>query len=362
MRLFSKYTISCLALAGAAFLPSATFAADLNTYRAGQAYLKTGAANYTQCEQQCQGDAACRGWNFIRPNPRSASGICEFNARLAPPTQSPISVSGVINTNIDPLMSRAIPAGTNTVRVGTPSTAKRAAAPQRQRPTIVRRKPVPNTRQAVRPATHARPQLAKPVQAQPNKLQPRIYGGAPAQARAPQARTQQRPLPQQRQQAQPKQASLTPEQAYYRKQYLAQKRAQEQALRSGQRQAPTRPLAQQGYAPQQRPMPAGAPQTSRQMIPARAPQQQRSQIPQAARPQAQMQAPQAPQAQQRPAPLYGSLHDDLTANMTEVPRPKTAPDNAANPDAPLATSRAVPTAIIEVTPLPSPALPSLAGG
>ena len=347
MRLFSKYTISCLALAGAAFLPSAAVAADLNTYRAGQAYLKTGAANYSQCEQQCQGDAACRGWNFIRPNPRSASGICEFNARLAPPTQSPISVSGVINTNIDPLMSRAIPAGTNTVRVGTPTITKRAAAPQRQRPTIVRRKPVPNTRQAVRPATHARTQqLTKPVQAQPNKLQPRIYGGTPAQARAP------RPT---RTNTAPKQASLTPEQAYYRQQYLAQKRAQEQALRSGQRQAPTRqrpsPVAPRGYA---------APQQQRSM-PAGAPQQQRPQMPQA-RPQTQMQAPQAPQTQQYPAPLYGSLHDDLTANMTEVPRPKTAPDNAANPDAPLATSRAVPTAIIEVTPLPSPALPSLAGG
>jgi|GEM_PF-1689958 len=365
MRLLSKHTVFCLALSGVTFLPVSARAADQNTYRAGQPYLKTSAANYGQCEQQCRGDAACRGWNFIRPNPRSASGICEFNARLAAPTQSPISVSGIISTSIDPLMSRAIPAGTNTVRIGAPTITKRAAAPQNKRPTIVRRQPVPTARQAIRPTSHTRPQQTRPQQARPQQtrqdvLKPRIYGGTPQQARAPQAQ------PKQNTAAQPASSSLTPEQSYYRDQYLAQKRAQEEQIKRRQASIPPR----RAISPQGRPAPQQRPMQQRPMMQQRpAPSQRSAQMPaqmiaprgpqQLPRPQ--MQAPQGQQGPASPALLYGSLHDDLTANMTAVPRPQTAPDNTKNPDAPLATSRAVPTEIIEVAPI-SPALPSLAGG
>jgi len=284
------------------FMTLSSLAADFNTYRAGLPYLKTAAGNYGQCEMQCQGDAACRGWNFVKPNPRAASGICEFNARMAMPVASPVSISGVVSTSIDPLMSRAVSAGANTIRVGAPPTVVRKA-PQR----IVRRQPIPRPNQAVRTAAHTRP--APQVQ---NKLAPRVYGEVTPKT-APPTNTNK----------------LTPQQQYYRQQYLAQKHRQDQQR--------ARQIAAR-LAPRQMPRPAQ--------------QQARRHAPQ-------MQTPaQKPQA---PVPLYGSLHDDLT-KMTSVPRPQTAPDNLNNPDAPVSTSRAAPTRPVETAPLQAPVLPGLAGG
>jgi len=48
--------------------------------------------------------------------------------------------------------------------------------------------------------------------------------------------------------------------------------------------------------------------------------------------------------------------------MTPVARPSTAPDNLANPDAPVSTSRAAPTTPVQSAPLTGQAAPTLAGG
>jgi len=79
------------------------------------------------------------------------------------------------------------------------------------------------------------------------------------------------------------------------------------------------------------------------------------------------QAPIIPTATPNQQSLYGSLYDDLTQNMTPVPRPQTAPDQVNNPDAPLATSRAIPVVPVQTVPLgysemPNQTLSGLAGG
>lgn len=388
---------------GLALLVSSTgFAADQYTYRAGQVYMKASADNHTECEAQCRGDAACRGWNFIRPNPRSRSGICEFNARKAAPVSSPISISGEINTGIDALMSHAVPltgnmAGnmrSNTVRVGTPIVPKReipkrriAATPQMAAvPTpgarrIVKRLPVPGLQKVPTSADYKRTIPAQTARARQDVRAPRVYGGeAPRIQARPQTRQQPIPQPQQQRtrQQQPQQMGLqqlqrdlvqpremqkrqmTREQIYREQMLAAQRqmaeRQAEQAQNNAQQQIPQpsqyapNPYAPNSYAPNPYAQPY--------------PQQMRRQAPQQA---PIMQAP--PQAQMMPAPmapnqasLYGSLHDDLTQNMTSVPRPQTAPDQMGNADAPVSTSRAAPVQPVQSAPIGYPAIPGLAGG
>ena len=247
---------------------------------------------------------------------------------------SPISISGSVSTYVDPMMSRAVSAGTNTIRVGTPSAPVAKPTVQRRRQRIVKRQPVPARQRNVRPAAHTRP--APQTQ---SLRTPRTYGAAPKPA-APQAATQ----PQKQQKPQT-------EQEYYRQQYLAHKRQQDQ-MRAAQIKAQQQAALRQRPAQMQRPA---------QQMP-RAPQA--AQTPPAS--QQQMNAPRAPQPARGinvpPQTLYGSLHDDLTKNMTAVPRPRTAPDNMTNPDAPVSTSRAVPTKPVQTAPLKKNALPALAGG
>lgn len=325
MRRLSSPALFSLILSVVTVFGTPAFAADQNTYRAGKAYLKTVANHYSQCERQCAGDAECRSWNFVRPNAGAASGICEFNSRISTPVQSSSSMSGTMNTRIDPALSRAVQGGTNTIKIGTPPMAiPKTSAPKmatRQRTRTVVRQPVPRQ---IKPsqANHTGPVNIKPTSRQSQNA-PRVYGAI----KQPTAPTQQRPVaPQQAKTAPQANQDLTAEQAYYREQYLAQKKQQE--------------ALQQQY-------------------------RQRSQMsaPQAARPQAPP-AQYIPQPQQRmPArPLYGSLHDDLKRNMTVVPRPRTAPDYPNNANAPLATSRALPTRPVMINPLQAPALPSLVGG
>ena len=322
-------------------ISSSAFAADQNTYRPGHAYLKAAANSFEACEQQCSGDAQCRGWNFVRPNPRSQTGICEFNERAATPVRSAISVSGEISTSVDPLMSRAIPAGARTRRVGTPE----APAKAQQRPTNVKRMPVPTTRRTGQPTTHTRP-----VPQNQNVRQSRTYGGgSPA------------PTAQSRAVAPAPTGQMTPQQQHYRQQFLLEQqrarqfRAQQQAALRRQQQlanphmgprpqmGPQMP-AQQQMAPQQSGPQMPAPQMAPQMAP---------------RPAGAPQLSTGPMVQKS---LYGSLHDDLTKNMTPVARPSTAPDNLNNPDAPVSTSRAAPTKPVQTAPLSGQTEPALAGG
>lgn len=331
MRTFAKFTLAPLLAAGLLSVPA--LAADQNTYRSGSPYLKTVAHSYQQCEQQCRGDAACRGWNFVRPNAGSMSGVCEFNARNAAPTASPISMSGIISTSVDPLMSRAVPSGTNTIRVGNPSAPQAGAVISRRGKTIVKRMPVPQKQRAMRPTAHTRPTAPaqNPAAQGQDPRKPRVYGSLNAPKMAPKAAP--KPTPSAVQTA--PQRNLTREQAYYREQYLAHKR-QQQHMQAQQRQAQKRQVQQKQTAMMQRP------NTPQRQAPAMPMQQRR--------------APRPPQG------LYGNLHDDLTKSMTIVPRPQTAPDNLTNPDAPMATSRAVPSKPVHTAPLSKPALPALAGG
>ncbi|PHR94331.1 MAG: hypothetical protein COA69_01680 [Robiginitomaculum sp.] len=288
MRHIVKFAYFCFVGLGLAILLKNTaFAADQNTYRSGATYLKTAAHHYAQCEQQCKGDAACRSWNFLRPNAGSATGICEFNANAATPVSSPVSMSGNIKTSIAALMSHAVSARAHTIRIGMPV-----------------------------------PQQYTPQRA--NTTHTQTY-----QQQASQQQTSQ-------------------EKAYYRQQYLAQK--QRQAELQYQRLLNQRQI-QMLQPPQHRPQL----QTSRFVAPT--PREQTPNV-QNAIP---ANAPQHPQSA-NPASLYGSLHDDLTQNMSIVPRPQTAPDDIQDPNAPIATSRAVPTIPVRTTPMTQTAIPALAGG
>ena len=105
-------------------LVASTFAIaqDPGTYRPGQPYAASPAAAASICNTQCKGDAACRGWNFVRTNPRQKNGICEFNAIAVDPIYSAISVSAnqtqIINATGQ---NRIISAGVRTTRIGEPT-------------------------------------------------------------------------------------------------------------------------------------------------------------------------------------------------------------------------------------------------
>ena len=339
MRTFAQFALTSIATLGLTQLAATpAFAADPNTYRPGQAYLKTSATSFEACEQQCRGDAQCRGWNFVRPNAGARTGVCEFNQRSAMPIGSAISISGEINTSVDPLMSRAVPTGARTIRVGTPERQIQQPVRTQRGATQVNRMPVPGRAPTARPSAHTKPQLPNQDQ-----RQSRTYGGAPQLAPQQSAKTP---------------PQMTPEQQHYRQQFLMEQQRLQQYR--AQQQAGMR-RQQQMVDPQLMPLPQAAPQqTPAQMM---------------QRPQAQQAAPQMP-AQMAPAPgaplrmsqgpmvqrsLYGSLHDDLTQH-TPVQRPQTAPDNLANPDAPVSTSRAAPTKPVQQGPLIGQPLPSLAGG
>ncbi len=338
MRRLISPALFSLVVSGASVIATPAFAADQNAYRAGTPYLKTVANHYGQCESQCAGDAQCRSWNFVRPNAGAASGVCEFNSRDASPTQSPTSMSGAMNTRIDPALSRAVQGGTNTIRIGSPTmvapkmaTRQQQPSQQQQRRRVVR-KPVPRQITA-RNASHTKPVNIKPSQ-NSDKFAPKVYGGQKQVVQRPTAPRQSKARPQQpKARPQPNRASsqtnkpLTAEQAYYREQYIAQKKRQEASQQQYQQRTQNR-----------------APQRS-------APQRQPAQY-----------APQGQQQRMPQRPLYGSLHDDLTRNMTIVPRPRTAPDAPNNANAPLATSRAAPTKPVTAKPLRAPIGPSLVGG
>ena len=103
----------------ATLLSAPAFAADLGTYRPGTPYNSAAAAGADVCDSQCAGDAQCRGWNYVKPNPQ-ASGICEFLSSVSAPISSQISISGE-NVSASSFSSRVTTGATNTVRVGTQS-------------------------------------------------------------------------------------------------------------------------------------------------------------------------------------------------------------------------------------------------
>lgn len=298
-----------------------SYATEFNTYRAGQPYQKITAINYKQCAAQCRGDAACRGWNFIKPNKAARSGICEFNARLANPIPSPVSVSGEIITDADAMLSKAVPSqSSHTIRVGTP-----IVAPKRKVRKIIR-KPIPQAKSAKPTAYKApRTQLSQNSRQAINKnINPQMAVRKNLVTR------------------------LSREQVYQRHLKAAQRRLIQNQANINQAkhaQAP-RPSAIANYQQNQVQKPV-APQI-------KAPQIGSKQATPMQAGNAQQQA-----ANFAPQSLYGSLNDDLTKNMTPVPRPQTAPDRPDDPDAPISTVKPAP-----VTPVKSEVLipAGLAGG
>ena len=93
-------------------------ASDPGTYRPGKVYNAIPASSSAICQAQCQGDAQCRSWNFVRPDTTRRSGVCEFLSQSSDPVQSPISISGT--NQGQSASSRIIPAGTNTRIIGNP--------------------------------------------------------------------------------------------------------------------------------------------------------------------------------------------------------------------------------------------------
>ncbi len=280
-------------------------------YGTGQPYMQIPALYPVQCEQQCRGDAACGGWNFVPPNQDVRTGVCEFHAR-------PRSVGGQNSRsyrdgNIWP--GQTGQALGRTIRVGTP---------------IVSRA-VPSGVPSVSPPRQISPSTN-------NDLQNSAHN--------------------QRQQ-------------YYRQQMLAAQRRiiAQQTYQQNVGIRPPRqtfiPLAQRGTMRFDLPPPhlqANLPQNPLPQIPAQIQQTPKPDAnPQAVKFQAAKPQTYTPQ----PPSLYGSLHDDLgdlTQNMTPVPRPQTPPDRIDNPDAPLSTSRSVPSKPVEITQLETPAMSQLAGG
>ncbi len=317
-------------------------AAEINTYRPGQPYQKIAAGDYRQCEAQCKGDAACRGWNFVRPNINAKSGICEFNSRFAAPVLSPLSISAEIRTSVDNVLSRAVPSkSANTIRIGTPIVARaKPANPRQKTARKIIRKPLPFAQRPTK-AIHKTP---KP---------------AIMQNRRAQNQNNKKLL-----------TRLSREQVYKRHLLAAQRRATQNmdlSARNNQNLMP-RPgkqipdsrqnlPASQNFAQKQITNTAKAPKMSQAMQ--RTMQQTMQQT---------MPAPAIPQSypqigQKADNSLYGSLYDDLT-KLTPVPRPETAPDNPDDPDAPISTVRPAPTTPITVTPVKNETLipAGLAGG
>lgn len=196
----------------ATLLSAPAFATDLGTYRPGTPYGSTVAAGADVCDNQCAGDAQCRGWNYVKPNPRAA-GVCEFLSSVSAPISSQISISGE-SLSAAPLSSRVTTGSTNTVRVGTqprerintvrvgqsPSGRRvvRQAPPQQVKPEATVARSVENMSLTAQQNMYrqgqpgvvtqpARPQTRQPVQGQRPMFRPILDGPSP-QARGPQIR------------------------------------------------------------------------------------------------------------------------------------------------------------------------------
>ena len=125
----------------AALLSAPAFAADLGTYRPGTPYSSAVAGGADVCDSQCAGDAQCRGWNYVKPNPRAA-GVCEFLSTVSTPISSQISISGE-SQSAAPYYSGLTSGGTNTVRVGTQTSSNTTRVGQSPSGRRIVRQPVP---------------------------------------------------------------------------------------------------------------------------------------------------------------------------------------------------------------------------
>lgn len=203
-----------------ALIAAPVFAADLGTYRPGTPYHSVIVPTANVCESQCEGDAQCRGWNYVKAAPQ-APGVCEFQSSISAPISSAISISGVSNTAM-PMSSRVIEGNTNTVRVGTAVARTPATTTQTQSGRQIIRRPVPGQHAGAyaAPQPGLRPALGGYSGPQPQMTQPALSRGPARQS--PQMRNMRPVAPQnayqpaygQPQYAQPYQAPLNQTRTY----------------------------------------------------------------------------------------------------------------------------------------------------
>ncbi len=368
MRLFSILAQTTFM---ATLLSAPAFAADLGTYRPGSPYHSVVAPGADVCQSHCAGDAQCRGWNYVKVNPR-APGVCEFNSKIANPIESAISISGNGARSAAPNLIRG---GTNTVRVGT-SMAPKARPQTRQ---------ASPTRRVVREAV---PQRVRPQQTVARTPSVRGLSLTEQQNNYRRSTGHAKHAPQTGQQMPQAQQQIT------REQYMRQQAARQQHAQRPQVQNPRGPrlmrdprIAPQPQAPQVRPPQFQRPQfqhsldgAERRMTATQGYPMQRGTAPapqntarppigvpitSQTRPQAQGSLPrssaanpvthqnagqkqtearqraaylaQAPMsAQQAQQSLFGSLNDDVRG-------PKPLLQAPSDPDAPIATAQSRPT-------------------
>ena len=178
----------------AALLAAPAFAADLGTYRPGTPYHSVIVPTANVCESQCDGDAQCRGWNYVKAAPK-APGVCEFQSVVSEPISSAISISGVSNSAA-PMSTRVIEGNTNTIRVGTTVTPKPATTRTTSTGRQIVRQSVPGGYPSgyVARQPGLRPALDGYAGAQPRMAQPVITRGPARQS--PQMRNVRTSAPQ----------------------------------------------------------------------------------------------------------------------------------------------------------------------
>lgn len=308
-------------LAASALFSTPVFAADLGTYRPGTPYSSSVAGGADVCESHCSGDAQCRAWNYVKPNPR-ASGVCEFLSSASSPIASQISISGEGYT--ESFQSSLITSGsTHTVRVGTQI--------QPASSTVKVGQPTP-TRRVVREAVPQRVQLHQTSTRSPENMslteQQNLYRqqAAPQQIQPRQTvytRPAFRPILDGAGRAAPQYAPRTQPQIQPRP--YQQPRAVSQNRRvTGPRRSVSPQIAPQQYQPQaelrSEPITASRPPVG-QPIPTPTNMPRRSVVaPQVTAP-AQSVNPVALVPEQAQESLFGRLNDDVQAspNVTAAP-------------------------------------------
>lgn len=283
------------------------FAGDLNTYRTGNAYLKVPAPGAQSCEAQCNGDAQCKGWNFLRSGAPNGSGICEFNSQISGLSAHPYAISGLASSS-SYAGGTLVQGATRTTRIGQPVTIRPQIRPQLQQASTrpmqrqIRRAPAPVTRTRQFIPQQTAP-VSRPILQRSDLRKPATLGG---------------PLSQVRPTTPPKSQVKVPQRPH----------------------DPDKPRIYGERIP--------TPNAERRHTPAPTPHNQQAKAP---KPPRSMQArrPQAPMAYQDAVTqtnLYGSLYDNVKTSPAapKVKNPLYNERPAEDPDAPIATSQAVPTA------------------
>ena len=312
----------------AALLSAPAFAADPGTYRPGTPYSSTVAGGADACDSQCAGDAQCRGWNYVKPNPRAA-GICEFLSSVAAPISSQISISGE-SQSAAPFYSRVTTGATNTVRVGAQATASTNTVRVGQAPPNRRIVRQAAPKQISTQRTSTRPVQDMSLTAQQNRYRQGLAG---QQTAAPQAQPQ-RSMPSQRPMFRPildapapqirgqqlRQPQVQPTQREASRRITGPRRIQGQGASTPQFQEPRAQRPRQQFQPpqpqqrgQSRP-PIGQPIAAAQRPVPSTPGQRLAQLTAKTRAQGEAVSPVGPVAlnpQQARKSLFGQLNDDV---------------------------------------------------